>query len=99
MLDLAALRHDDFLSRVGRRYSVVECDTPLVLRVDGVTQASLRPAPMGLRAPFSVLFVGPMQPWLGQGTFTLQDESESMALFLVPIGPVKDGMGYQAVFG
>lgn len=51
------------------------------------------------RRPFSVVFSGPPQPVLPQGIHTLQHaEMEPLSLFVVPIGPDKKGMRYEAVF-
>lgn len=48
---------------------------------------------------FSLVFAGPASPWLQQGTYTLiHPQLFELALFLVPIGPGKDGMRYEAVF-
>jgi ribosomal protein S18 acetylase RimI-like enzyme len=48
---------------------------------------------------FSLVFASSDSPWLTQGTYTLQhpDFSE-IALFLVPLGPGREGMQYEAVF-
>lgn len=50
--------------------------------------------------PFTLTFTGPVDPPLPQGTFTVEPPGEeSMALFLVPIGPDADGLPrYEAVF-
>jgi hypothetical protein len=51
------------------------------------------------RHPFSVVFTGPLQPLLPQGTYQLKHaEMEPLLLFLVPIGPDNKGMRYEAVF-
>jgi hypothetical protein len=52
------------------------------------------------RAPFSVLFRGPMTPILPQRIYTLEHlHLGTFELFLVPIGPDQSGMRYEAVFG
>ncbi len=52
------------------------------------------------RAPFTLCFRGPQQPFAGQGTYQLRHaEYGTMEMFLVPTGPDgKDGMCYEAVF-
>src|SRR3954451_3035661 len=51
------------------------------------------------REPFSLVFRGPMSPVLAQRTLTLENEHLGKAeIFLVPIGPDKQGMRYEAVF-
>ena len=52
------------------------------------------------RAPFSVLFRGPLTPMLPQRIYTLAHAHlGTFDLFLVPIGPDQSGMCYEAVFG
>jgi len=51
------------------------------------------------REPFSLVFRGPMSPHLSQRIYTLENEHlEKVEIFLVPIGPDKAGMKYEAVF-
>jgi Domain of unknown function (DUF6916) len=61
-----------------------------------------------LRAPFSVVFHGPLQPILPQGIYRLEHEGlGALDLFIVPIGPDEPAtpgerptaMRYEAVFG
>jgi hypothetical protein len=49
--------------------------------------------------PFSVYFRGPRQPVLPQAIYRVEnDRMGTMDIFLVPIGPDGQGMGYEAVF-
>lgn len=51
------------------------------------------------RAAYSLLFCGPSEPILPQRTYQLvHSEMGELDVFLVPIGPQKHGMGYEAVF-
>ncbi len=53
-----------------------------------------------LRAPFSLIFAGPMRPILPQHTYAIQHRVlGTLELFIVPIGPEGGQMRYQAVFG
>lgn len=53
----------------------------------------------GGREAFSLLFLGPLQPILPQRIYRLShDGLGELDIFLVPIGPQADGMGYEAVF-
>ena len=55
--------------------------------------------PSATRAPFSILFLGPVEPVLVQGIYRIEhDELAPMELFLVPVGPGETGMNYEAVF-
>jgi len=48
---------------------------------------------------FSVLFAGPVSPWLRQGTYTLKHpQLHELAIFLVPVGPKNAHMVYEAMF-
>src|SRR5260370_30663007 len=48
---------------------------------------------------FSVIFTGPMSPWLPQRTYTLlHPEMHQVALVLVPLGPPAARMVYEAAF-
>jgi hypothetical protein len=51
------------------------------------------------RKPFSVIFFGPEEPMLEQAIYSLAHQDIGpLDLFLVPLGPFKDGMKYEAVF-
>jgi len=51
------------------------------------------------RAPFSLVFRGPREPWFPQRIYKVEHERMgSFGLFLVPIGPDADGMRYEAIF-
>jgi hypothetical protein len=51
------------------------------------------------RAPFSIVFLGPLTPILRQGTYAItHEEIGTFELFIVPIGPRDGGMQYEAVF-
>ena len=52
------------------------------------------------RAPFSLVFHGPATPILPQRTYRVEHGAlGAFDLFLVPIGPDRTGMRYEAVFG
>ena len=51
------------------------------------------------REAFSLLFCGPLQPVLPQSIYRVSHPSiNEQDIFLVPIGPQAEGMGYEAVF-
>lgn len=53
----------------------------------------------GLREPFSLIFHGPPAPILAQQIYPVTHSSiGNVEIFLVPLGPAKDGMKYEAVF-
>ena len=48
---------------------------------------------------FSLLFCGPENPVLEQGTYAMSNEGlGQLEIFLVPVGPGEDGLLYEAVF-
>lgn len=54
------------------------------------------PAP---RQPFSLVFGGPLETQLGQGTYALRHDALGvLAIFLVPIARDAEAMRYEAVF-
>jgi len=54
----------------------------------------------GKRIPFSIIFRGASsEPVLQQAIYTVEHpELGALEIFLVPIGPVDDGLCYEAVF-
>lgn len=51
------------------------------------------------REPFSLVFRGPLESQLGQGTYALQHETLGvLAIFLVPVARDAEAMRYEAVF-
>jgi hypothetical protein len=77
--------------------------TTLALALSEVTP--LGPAPAHTadgprRAPFSLLFHGPPTPILPQRIYQVEHGAiGAFELFLVPLGPDRAGMRYEAVFG
>jgi len=96
--------HDTWFRLTGGPYadSPVTIDTVLA----GVTEYPARSGT--LRAPFSVLFHGPLQPVGPQGIYRVEHaELGALELFIVPLGPdeptapgqAPTAMRYEAVFG
>lgn len=53
----------------------------------------------GEREPFSLVFQGPPAPMLAQQIYPVTHSSiGNVEIFLVPLGPAKGGMKYEAVF-
>ena len=53
----------------------------------------------GTRAPFTLVFRGPVEPLLPQRIYRLEHESlDAMEIFIVPIGRDDAGTIYEAVF-
>jgi hypothetical protein len=48
---------------------------------------------------FSLLFASPKGPWLPQAVYPVKHPAlGTMEIFLVPVGPLAEGNGYQAIF-
>ena len=75
----------------------------LTLTLSEVTPRGPAPAPSAdgpRRAPFSLLFHGPPSPLLPQRIYRVEHPAiGAFDLFLVPLGPDRAGMRYEAVFG
>jgi hypothetical protein len=54
----------------------------------------------GRRAPFSLVFHGPVEPLLPQSIYRVEHDSVgAIEIFIVPIGRDEAGTSYEAVFG
>jgi hypothetical protein len=91
-----------FSERSGEAFRVLRDDgSALDLELASVAPGLVSPGDAGgRRAPFSIVFRGPLEPVLPQRTYGFEhDELGSFELFIVPIGPDGAGMQYEAVFG
>jgi hypothetical protein len=94
--DLAALRIDDFSP-----HRDVIFDTQTAGGVVPLKLVKVDPAGDSGRTggAFSLIFVAPKGPWLQQAIYPVKHPVLGiMELFLVPVGPMQGGNGYQAVF-
>ena len=92
-----------FTPHVGTIFRIFLAEAPAVeIELTTVTphQTPSGPEAQRQRAPFSLLFRGPLAPILPQRIYSLAHaELGTFDLFLVPIGPDAQGMRYEAVFG
>jgi hypothetical protein len=92
-----------FSGRVGEPFRLPYDDgSTLDLELVSVTPGIAPPnAACRRREPFSIVFRGPLEPFLPQQIYRFEhDELGSFELFIVPIGPDDGGhMQYEAVFG
>lgn len=94
-MERAELRLETFAPHVGGGFTLPDGTT---LRLAGASPAGDGAAPGG-RSPFSLLFCGPADRPLAQGTHELQHATlGDLALFLVPVGRAGDELQYEAVF-
>jgi hypothetical protein len=100
--DLQWLTYADFVGRVGQEFVLEHGQAGAVVLVLVEATESDQPGGTGPdgreRRQFSLLFSGPVTPGLAQATYRLRLDSVEIELFLVPIGPLSDGMGYEAAF-
>jgi hypothetical protein len=97
---LDELTYETFAGRVGEKFKITAPDGDEIELT--LAEAILAPGNYGMperRAPFSLIFHGPLSPFAPQATWPLgHPELEGLELFLVPIGPEGEVMRYQAVF-
>ena len=98
MLD--KLQASDFSKCLNQKFHIrLEGREPLETELIDVRSHSRSGDDPEVRQPFSVLFRGPADLQLTQGTFSLENETlGKLDLFLVTIGPDKEGMVHEAVF-
>jgi hypothetical protein len=95
-VDLAALGIDDFRPLLGSQFDVQTAGGVVAMKLSRVDPAGDSGRKGGA---FSLIFAAPRGPWLPQAIYPMQHASlGAVEIFLVPIGPVGDANGYQAVF-
>lgn len=98
-MQLHELASADFKRHVGEQFRIHYGGAqPLPVQLSEVADAPSLAA--NLRAPFSLLFHGPADGWLQQGTYTFEhDAMGRMDIFVVPLGSDAEGMRYEVIFG
>ena len=94
--DLAALRIDDFTPHVDAAFDMQAAGEVVPLKL-----VNADPAGDSGRAggAFSLIFVAPKGPFLPQAIYPVTHPGLGvMEIFLVPVGPLQGGNGYQAIF-
>ncbi len=96
-IDLATLKIDDFAPHRGVLFDMQTSDSVVPLTLTNVEASGASGRAGGA---FSLLFVAPQGPWLSQAIYSIKHPSLGMMeIFLVPVGPLPGGNGYQADFG
>lgn len=96
MLDRLEL--ESFLPHLKERF-MLEADGAPPLELVLVECSPLGQGEGRSRTPFSLVFRGPSRPVMPQRIYRLLNEGMgALELFLVPIGPDREGMRYEAVF-
>lgn len=95
-VDLAKLHIDDFRPHQDVEFEMQAADRVVALKLAKVEPVGNSGRPGGA---FSLLFAAPKGAWLPQAIYPVRHPALGvMEIFLVPIGPLADGNGYQAVF-
>jgi len=96
VVDLTALTAADFRPLIGDLFDVTGTASRVELELGAVDEGRRA---FDHRRSFSLVFVGPESPALGQGNWRLEHQAfDGLELFLVPIGPGPGGARYEAVF-
>ena len=98
---LQSLTLEAFATRIGDRFrlSADNDDSLDVTLVEATPLGAASRSAGARRAPFSVVFLGPLRPVWVQRIYRVEhDGMGSFNLFLVPVGPRNGGMEYQAIF-
>jgi len=87
-----------FASRLGETFQIGA--DPDWFEMTLIEATALGEGTEGRRAPFSIVLRGPGDRVLPQQIYRVTHEGiAEFELFLVPIGPDREGMRYEAVFG
>jgi hypothetical protein len=95
--DLASLKLDDFIAHLEAVFEMQTSGGVVPLKLVEAVAAGGQSKRAG--GAFSLVFVGSAGPWMPQTIYSIKHPTLGMLeLFLVPIGPVSGGNGYQAIF-
>ncbi|MBR1205940.1 hypothetical protein JQ562_28135 [Bradyrhizobium sp. AUGA SZCCT0051] len=95
-VDLAELHLDDFMPHRDAEFEMQTAEGVVALKLAKVEAAGNSGRPGGA---FSLLFTTSKGAWLPQAIYPVRHPALGVIeIFLVPIGPLGDGNGYQAVF-
>lgn len=95
---LGELTHERFAALEGEKFEVSWQEGSATFELIEVT-ARKDVSREGARVPFSLVFRGPAEPTLGQGTFLVSHERiGTAAIFLVPISDDDTSRSYEACF-
>ena len=96
IVDLAALGIGDFKPHLGSQFDVQAPGGVVAMKLSRVDPAGDSGRKGGA---FSLIFAAPRGPWLPQAIYPVTHPVLGvMEIFLVPIGPLQGGSGYQAIF-
>jgi hypothetical protein len=90
---------DTFSAAVGEKFSVDLGGEAGALELE-LVEAEARPGSENApRQPFGLVFLGPEQPWLPQGTYLFGHPTAGpLGIFVVPVSQDTEGTRYEAIF-
>ena len=95
-IDLAAVGIEDFKPHIGSQFDLQAAGGTIAMKLSRVDPAGESGRKGGA---FSLIFAAPRGPWLPQAIYPMRHAAlGTMEIFLVPIGPIGEANGYQAVF-
>ena len=95
-IDLAAVGIEDFKPHIGSQFDLQAAGGTIATKLSRVDPAGESGRKGGA---FSLIFAAPRGPWLPQAIYPMRHAAlGTMEIFLVPIGPIGEANGYQAVF-
>jgi hypothetical protein len=94
--DLAALKIDDFTAHLDAVFDMQAAGEVVPLKLMKADRVGDSGRAGGA---FSLIFVAPKGPFLPQAIYPVTHPAHGiMEIFLVPVGPMQGGNGYQAIF-
>jgi len=91
--------HTKFENRLHEIFRAETPPSPVDLELDEVEVHRSSPAPGITRQPFTLIFLGPKDSILPEGTHTLSHaELGEVALYLIPILSTGERQAYQSIF-
>ena len=91
------ISHENFSGHLNALFRVDVPDTSLELELVEVEAA--KPIDPSLREPFTLIFQGPKDPILAEGTYNVSNDSAgSFELYIIPIVSLGDQQLYQSIF-
>ena len=100
MRDVGTISESDFTPHLNEKFHLTAADgADAEAELIEVRKTGGDAVEESMRAPFFALFRTPSDFVVRQQMFRLEHETfGSIAVFLVPVGPDKEGMRYEAVF-
>jgi hypothetical protein len=93
---MRSYRFDEFSERIGERFDLLLDDKRKLPMTLGKAQSLPDSGREG--GAFTLDWLGPYEPVLEQGIYSLQGGEETFDIFIVPVARDRDGVRYHSVF-